>query len=95
MGHAARWDGRYRKAEGRAKSAMLEEYRLPPEVCDTAFERAAAGEAGRSTEAGRKPHYGPAVVTLLGAVWEAAGYPWSVRLKALLPSWLPWIRGSS
>jgi hypothetical protein len=22
-------------------------------------------------------------------VWEAAGYPWSVRLKALLPIWLP------
>jgi tetratricopeptide (TPR) repeat protein len=24
------------------------------------------------------------------AVAEAAGYPWSVRLKALLPLWLPW-----
>jgi hypothetical protein len=32
------------------------------------------------------------VVSLLAAVWEAAGYPWSVRLKALLPSWMPWIR---
>jgi len=29
---------------------------------------------------------------VLTAVWEAAGYPWSVRLKALLPIWLPWIR---
>jgi hypothetical protein len=28
----------------------------------------------------------------LRAVWEAAGYPWSVRLKALLPLWLPWIQ---
>jgi hypothetical protein len=26
------------------------------------------------------------------AVWEAANYPWSTRLKALLPLWLPWIR---
>jgi hypothetical protein len=26
------------------------------------------------------------------ATWEAAGYPWSVRLKALLPLWLPWVR---
>jgi hypothetical protein len=26
----------------------------------------------------------------LRAIWEAAGYPWSVRLKALLPLWLPW-----
>src|SRR5205814_7490013 len=23
---------------------------------------------------------------------EAAGYPWSVRLQALLPLWLPWAR---
>ena len=29
---------------------------------------------------------------MLTAVWEAAGYPWSVRLKALLPLWMPWIR---
>jgi hypothetical protein len=29
---------------------------------------------------------------VLLAVWEAAGYPWSVRLKALLPLWLPWAR---
>src|SRR5260370_168346 len=28
----------------------------------------------------------------LTSVWEAAGYPWSVRLKALLPAWMPWIR---
>ena len=28
-------------------------------------------------------------------VWEAAGYPWSVRLKALLPMWLPWIRSTA
>jgi hypothetical protein len=25
-------------------------------------------------------------------VWKAAGYPWSVRLKAMLPMWLPWLR---
>jgi transposase InsO family protein len=29
---------------------------------------------------------------VLTKVWEAAGYPWSVRLKALLPRWMPWIR---
>jgi hypothetical protein len=32
------------------------------------------------------------VVSILTSVWEAAGYPWSVRLKALLPLWLPWVR---
>ncbi|MEQ1575925.1 MAG: hypothetical protein ABL993_16950 [Vicinamibacterales bacterium] len=28
----------------------------------------------------------------LRAIWAAAGYPWSRRLKALLPMWLPWAR---
>ncbi len=29
--------------------------------------------------------YSPAVIEALRAIWEAAGYPWSLRLKALLP----------
>jgi hypothetical protein len=33
-----------------------------------------------------KPQYRKQVISVLPAVWEAAGYPWSVRLKALLPS---------
>src|ERR1700751_931198 len=40
----------------------------------------------------RRPRYGPQVLSVLAAIWEAAGYPWSVRLKALLPNWMPWIR---
>ncbi len=36
--------------------------------------------------------YGPRLVSILKAVWEAADYPWSVRLHALLPEWMPWIR---
>ena len=32
------------------------------------------------------------MISILQAVWEAADYPWSVRLKALLPQWMPWIR---
>jgi hypothetical protein len=40
----------------------------------------------------RAVHYGPQVISILKAVWEAADYPWSVRLKALLPQWMPWIR---
>jgi len=41
----------------------------------------------------RKGHpwtYGAKVISALTAIWEAAGYPCSVRLKALLPLWLPW-----
>jgi hypothetical protein len=36
--------------------------------------------------------YSPAVIEALRAIWEAAGYPGSLRLKALLPLWLPWAR---
>jgi hypothetical protein len=32
------------------------------------------------------------VLSILAAIREAAGYPWSVPLKALRPSWMPWIR---
>jgi len=40
----------------------------------------------------RPPTYGARVIQVLAAIWRAAGYPWSVRLKALLPLWLPWAR---
>ena len=40
----------------------------------------------------RGPTYSPAALRVVEAIWKAAGYPWSVRLKALLPLWLPWAR---
>jgi hypothetical protein len=40
----------------------------------------------------RGPSYSAKAITALAVIWEAAGYPWSVRLKALLPTWLPWAR---
>ena len=40
----------------------------------------------------RGPSYGKAVDHALRLVWEAANYPWSVRLKALMPLWLPWLK---
>jgi hypothetical protein len=40
----------------------------------------------------RGPSYGKGVDHALRLVWEAANYPWSVRLKALLPLWLPWLK---
>jgi hypothetical protein len=88
--------GRYSKAEGKAKAGLLDEFCLT-----TGYHRKYAirllngsppGKREEARRRGRKPQYSPAMVSLLGAVWEAAGYPWSVRLKALLPSWLPWIR---
>jgi len=50
----------------------------------------------RSRLAGsRRPRgstYGPRLICIWQGVWEAADYPWSVRLQALLPEWMPWIR---
>src|SRR5215471_4673995 len=64
---------------------------LQPEVCDSPAERAASRPTAREATEGRKPRYGKRVLSILAAVWEAAGYPWSVRLKGLLPNWMPWI----
>jgi hypothetical protein len=50
------------------------------------------GKREEARPRGRKPQYSPGVVSVLIGVWEAAGYPWSVRLKAILPNWMPWIR---
>jgi hypothetical protein len=49
-----------------------------------------AERPARRRRGGRPTRYGPAVVQVLTEIWTAAGYPWSVRLKALLPAWLPW-----
>jgi len=45
---------------------------------------------GRGRRRTRPPTYGLEVIRILKTIWEAAGYPWSLRLKALLPLWLPW-----
>ena len=102
MGHGARWEyfrviyGRYGKAESKAKRGMLDEFCL-----NTGYHRKYAirllngpppGKREEARPRGRKPQYSPAVVTLLAAVWAAAGHPWWVRLKAILPNWMPWIR---
>jgi hypothetical protein len=41
---------------------------------------------------GRPVVYGPAVASAIREMWAAAGYPWSVRLQALIPLWLAWAR---
>lgn len=37
--------------------------------------------------------YSATALRVLEEIWKAAGYPWSERLKALLPLWLPCARG--
>ena len=102
MGHKAKWEyfravyERYRQAGREAKQVMLNEFCMT-----TGYNRKYAirllngpppGKRAERRPRGRRPRYGPQVLSVLGAVWEAAGYPWSVRLKALLPSWMSWIR---
>jgi hypothetical protein len=71
--------------------------RLVDEVCEvTGYHRKAVirllrrPTTTRRRRPGRPIQYGPVVVGALRRIWEAAGYPWSVRLRALLPAWLPW-----
>lgn len=102
MGKDAKWEyfrvmyERYHKAGGKARGVLLDEF-----CVTTGYNRKYAirllngprpekERVQRARE--RKPRYGKQVISVLAAVWEAAGYPWSVRLKALLPSWMPWIR---
>lgn len=40
----------------------------------------------------RGPTYTAEAVRVLERLWDVAGYPWSVRLKGMLPLWLPWAR---
>jgi hypothetical protein len=104
VSHKARWEyfraiyGRYQKGNRKARQAILNEFCL-----NTGYHRkyairllngASPGPRGKAGKV-RRPRalsYGAKTLGVLTAVWEAAGYPWSVRLKAMLPTWMPWIR---
>jgi hypothetical protein len=87
---------RYQRARTNQKSALLDE------LCEvTAYHRKHAIRKlnqplpDHPRPLRRPPRgttYDAKTIGVLKAIWEVAGYPWSVRLKALLPLWLPWIR---
>src|SRR5229473_4162902 len=85
---------RYRQARRREKQRILDEFcRIAGYHRKYAIRLLNGPPPGRPRAARRRAAtYGPAVITALHAIWQAAGYPWSVRLKALLPLWLPWAR---
>src|SRR5262245_54070962 len=101
MSGRAKWEylraihGRYRQAPRAIKGQILDEF-----CANTGYHRKAALRLLNGPPPGsappprrrRGPTYGRAVIQVLTVIWEAAGYPWSVRLKALLPLWLPWAR---
>ncbi|HEY2547513.1 MAG TPA: DDE-type integrase/transposase/recombinase [Candidatus Acidoferrum sp.] len=101
MGRKGRWEylraiyDRYQRAERKAKKVILSEF-----SANTGYHRKYAirllngprPEKQPSPPRRRGVSYDQETLAVLTAVWEAAGYPWSVRLKALLPGWMPWIR---
>ena len=100
MSHHAKWEylhaihARYRQSSRAVKRQILDEF------CQvTGYHRKYAIRLLRgpapsrpAPRRGRGATYGVQLVSVLAAIWEAAGGPWSVRLKALLPLWLPWAR---
>ena len=99
MGNKGRWEllraiyDRYCNAGRKEKKVILSEF-----CANTGYHRKYAirllsgsrpGRWKSEPRRGRGVSYSQEVVALLT---EAAGYPWSVRLKALLPLWMPWIR---
>lgn len=96
MGREAKWEyfrvmfARYGRAAVEERSGLLDEFCLTTGYNRKYAIRLLNGPAPDLQRVvrprGRKPRYGKAVICILTGVWEAAGYPWSVRLKALLPS---------
>jgi hypothetical protein len=102
MGAKTKWEyfraiyPRYRKASLSVKTQILEEF---CQVCGYNRKYAIAklnGPAPQLKPPAKRQHRSPTytcqALAILQAVWEASGYPWSVRLKALLPLWLPWVK---
>jgi len=101
LGNKGRWEylraiyERYRLAGRAGKKVILSEF-----CANTGYHRKYAIRLLNGPRPEKRPKarkrrgvsYGQETLAVLTAVWEAAGYPWSVRLKALLPAWLPWIR---
>jgi hypothetical protein len=101
MSAPARWEylrvihARYRQAGRQDRGPILDEF-----CKNTGYHRKYALRllngpppgVARPRRRRRPVKYSPAVIQALTAIWEAAGYPWSVRLTALLPLWLPWAR---
>ena len=99
MSRQGKWE--YLKAihAGYRQAPRTEKGRILDEFCQvTGYHRKSALRLLHGPPPGRRPpprrrrapSYGPRVLQVLAAIWKAAGYPWSVRLKALLPLWLPW-----
>lgn len=95
MGNKGRWEylkaiyERYRRAERKDKKVILNEF-----CANMGYHRKYATRLLNGPQPEKQPKrrerrrglgYSQETLAMLTAVWEAAGYPWSVRLKVLLP----------
>ena len=98
MSRQGRWE--YLKAiyPRYQEASHVEKQRILDEFCTvTRYHRKSALRLLNGPPPERRPPprrrrpltYGTRVIQVLAVIWRAAGYPWSVRLKALLPLWLP------
>lgn len=103
MGGKTRWEyfrtihPRYLKADRQQRQLILDEF-----CSNCGYNRKYAIRLLNGPPPGRHPprsrsrraatRYSSQLISVLVAIWEAAGYPWSRRLKALLPLWMPAIR---
>ena len=69
---------------------ILSDLPLQPQIRDSATQWSSTAKDQHPHFPSRRPTYGAKVIWALTAIWQAAGYPCSARLKALLPLWLPW-----
>jgi len=88
--YAAEMRGRYRRADRAGRGRLLDEF-----TAVTGYHRKyAIGLLGREPQprrrsAGRASRFTDEVIEALVAFWRAADYPWSRRLAALIPIWMP------
>jgi hypothetical protein len=100
MGGKSRWDylkaiySRYKKVSKPLRARILDEF---CQVCGYNRKYAIGllnGPAPQKPELtiakSHRSTYGRRVILSLTVIWEAAGYPCSARLKALLALWLAW-----
>ena len=86
---------RYHKARRKEKREILDEFCKTHDCHRKHAIRLINGpppEKARRGRRGRRVIYDATIVSVLQAIWEAAGYLWSWRLKAALRLWIPWAR---
>jgi len=87
--------GRYQKASRKEKSQILTEFCRVAGYHRKYALRLLNGSPPRRVppeKRRRRSKYSRGMVEVLRVLWEAANYPWSLRLKALIPLWLPWVK---